>query len=193
MRPINKSLGFDGHAREYRVKSLKMHRITSVRSFDTRRPRGQGLVEFSLILPLLLLAIVSIVEFGRLMFTISSVASASRDAARYGSSVGTDAFGIAHYQDCIGIRETVRRLSFFVELDIVIEFDEDGPGGVLPVEYCQPGLNADPTVVAILGSQIVVEVTGNYRSLVLAGLFKLPPIPVLLENRRTILRDIFID
>ncbi len=161
--------------------------------FNDRRPRGQGLVEFSLIMPLLLLVIVSIIDFGRLMFTISSVASASRDAARYGASVGTDAFGIAHYQDCIGIRETVRRLSYFVELDIVIEFDEDGPGGVPPAEYCQPGLNADPAVVATLGSQIVVEATGNYHSLVLSGLFNLPPIPVLSENRRTILRDIFID
>ncbi len=170
-----------------------MHRITSMRSFDTREARGQGLVEFSLIMPLLLLVIVSIIDFGRLMFTISSVASASRDAARYGASVGTDAFGIAHYQDCIGIRGTVERLSYFLELDIVIEFDEDGPGGVLPVEYCQPGLNADPAVVATLGSQIIVEATGNYRSMVLSGLFKLPPIPVLSDNRRTILRDIFID
>jgi hypothetical protein len=144
-------------------------------------------------MPLLLLVIVSIIDFGRLMFTISSVSSASRDAARYGASVGTDAFGIAHYQDCIGIRETVRRLSYFVELNIVIEFDEDGPGGVLPVEYCQPGLNADPTVVAILGSQIAVEATGNYSSMVLTGLFNLSPLPVISENRRTILRDIFID
>jgi hypothetical protein len=164
-----------------------------MRSFDTREARGQGLVEFSLIMPLLLLIIVSIIDFGRLMFTISSVASASRDAARYGASVGTDAFGIAHYQDCIGIRGTVERLSYFLELDIVIEFDEDGPGGVPPVEYCQPGLNADPAVVATLGSQIIVEATGNYRSMVLSGLFKLPPIPVLSDNRRTILRDIFID
>ena len=100
-----------------------MHRITSMHSFDTRGARGQGLVEFSLIMPLLLLVIVSIVDFGRLMFTISSVASASRDAARYGASVGTDAFDIAHYQDCTGIRGTVERLSYFLELNIVIEFD----------------------------------------------------------------------
>jgi hypothetical protein len=161
--------------------------------FNARGRRGQSLVEFALILPALLLVVVSIIDFGRLMFTISSVASASRDAARYSASVGTDAFGIAHYQDCIGIRETVRRLSFFLELDIVIEFDEDGPGGVQAYEYCLPGLDADPAVVATLGSRIVVKATGNYRSMVLSGLFKLPPIPVISESRRTILRDIFID
>ncbi len=170
-----------------------MHLLKTKPLFDMRRPRGQGLVEFSLIMPLLLLVIVSIIDFGRLMFTISSVASASRDAARYGASVGTDSFGIAHYQDCIGIRETVRRLSFFVELDIVIEFDEDGPGGTQPDEYCQPGLDADPRIDATLGSQITVKATGTYRSMVLSGLFNLPGIPVISESRRTILRDIFID
>ncbi len=175
------------------MRFIISHLVKTKPSFNARRPKGQGLVELALILPALLLLIFSIIDFGRLMFTISSVASASRDAARYGASVGTDAFGIAHYQDCIGIRETVRRLSYFVELDIVIEFDEDGPGGVPPAEYCQPGLNADPAVVATLGSQIVVEATGNYRSLVLTDLFKLPPIPVISENRRTILRDIFIN
>jgi hypothetical protein len=160
---------------------------------NSRRPKGQGLVEFALILPALLLVIVSIIDFGRLMFTISSVSSASRDAARYGASVGTDNFGIAHYQDCTGIRKSVQRLSYFTELEIVIEFDEDGPGGVPEVRYCPVGLDSDPTIVATLGSQIVVKATGNYRSLVLSGVFKLPPIPVISENRRTILRDIFID
>jgi hypothetical protein len=162
-------------------------------SFDTRENRGQGLVEFSLIVPLLLVVIVSIIDFGRLMFTISSVASASRDAARYGASVGTDAFGIAHFQDCSGIRGTVERISYFLELDIVIEFDEDGPGGAQPEVYCQPSLDADPTVDATLGSQIVVNATGNYRSLVLSGLLNMAPIPVSSESRRTILRDIFIN
>jgi hypothetical protein len=158
-----------------------------------RSPRGQGLVEFALILPALLLVVVSIIDFGRLMFTISSVASASRDAARYGASVGSDASGVAHYQDCAGIRETAQRLSSFLELDIVIEYDEDGPGGAPSVEYCQPGLNADPSFDATLGSQIIVKTTGTYRSLVLSGLFKLPGIPVISETRRTVLRDIYID
>ena len=174
------------------MRFIRRHLVKKQPLFNARGRRGQSLVEFALILPALLLVVVSIIDFGRLMFTISSVASASRDAARYSASVGTDAFGIAHYQDCIGIRETVRRLSFFVELDIVIEFDEDGPGGTQPDEYCQPGLDADPRTDATLGSQITVKATGTYRSMVLSGLFNLPGIPVISESRRTILRDIFI-
>lgn len=175
------------------MKFIMRHLVKIKHLFNTRGPRGQGLVEFALILPALLLVVVSIIDFGRLMFTISSVASASRDAARYGASVGEDASGVAHYQDCAGIRETIQRLSFFVESDVLIEYDMDGPGGAQAVEFCQPGLNVDPLFDAILGSQIVVKVTGTYRSLVLSGLLQLPEIPVISETRRTILRDIFIN
>jgi hypothetical protein len=170
-----------------------MHLVTAKPSFDARGNRGQGLVEFALILPALLLIVISIIDFGRLMFTISSVSSASRDAARYGASVGTDPSGFTHYQDCAGIRATLERLSYFLEVDIVIEFDVDGPGGDLPEVYCPPGIEADPTIDAPLGSQIVVRATGNYRSLILSSMLNLPAIPVISESRRTILRDIFID
>ena len=66
--------------------------------------KGQGLVEFALILPIFLTLIMGIVEFGRLMITYAGVASASREATRYGASVGTNASGVEHYRDCDGIR-----------------------------------------------------------------------------------------
>ena len=116
------------------MRFIIRHLVKIKHLFNARGPRGQGLVEFALILPALLLVVVSIIDFGRLMFTISSVASASRDAARYGASVGADAAGVAHYQDCAGIRETIQRLSFFIELDIVLEYDTDGPSGAQAVE-----------------------------------------------------------
>ena len=157
------------------------------------KPRGQGLVEFALILPVLLIVVVSIIDFGRLMITISSVASATRDAARYGASVGANASGTAHYQDCAGIWETVHQHSLFLELDIVIEYDADGPGGNAPIEYCQLGLPVDPAFQATLGSQIIVKTSAPYNSFVLTGVLKMPEIPVFSEVRRTILRDIFIN
>lgn len=151
------------------------------------------MVEFALVLPVLLLLVLGIVDFGRLMITISSVSSASRDAARYGASVGTDGSGTAHYQDCQGIRETVQRHSLFLNLDLAIEYDADGPGASDPVAYCPQGLVADPSIQASLGSQIVVQAEATYSSFVLSGIFKLPSIPIFSEARRTILRDIFID
>jgi hypothetical protein len=173
------------------VKFIRGHFIRNNSRFAAHR--GQGLVEFALVLPALLLVVVSIIDFGRLMITISSVASATRDAARYGASVGANASGTAHYQDCTGIRETVHQKSLFLELDILIEYDADGPGANASIEYCSSGVPVDPAFQATLGSQIIVKASAPYNSFFLTGILKMPSIPVSSEARRTILRDIFID
>ena len=48
-----------------------------------QRSRGQALIEFALMLPLLLLLIVGAIEFGRLFFTKIVVTNAAREAAYY--------------------------------------------------------------------------------------------------------------
>jgi Flp pilus assembly protein TadG len=48
------------------------------------RDRGQNLVEFALLLPLLLLFILGIVEFGVAIFAYNTVANAAREGARVG-------------------------------------------------------------------------------------------------------------
>ena len=50
--------------------------------------RAQAMVEFMLALPLLLVLIYGTIEVARLVFIFSSVANASRQAARYGSGAG---------------------------------------------------------------------------------------------------------
>jgi len=49
-----------------------------------RRERGQELVEFALILPLLLLLIVGIFEFGYIVFAYNTLSNAVREGARLG-------------------------------------------------------------------------------------------------------------
>jgi len=46
--------------------------------------RGQQLVEFALLLPLLLLLLFGIIEFGIAVFRYDTIANASREIARYG-------------------------------------------------------------------------------------------------------------
>ena len=150
---------------------------------------AQGLVEFALILPVLLLLVLGIVEFGRLLTAISSVSTASRDAARYAASVGETPAGTPHYQDCLGIREAARKVAVFVDPSMVIKYDVDGPGGTLPVEYCQVGKTTDPIQVS-LGARISVRVTDVFKPLV--PLVKLPAIPIASETVRTVLRDVYI-
>jgi len=52
--------------------------------------QGQGLVELALVLPILLLLLFGIIEFGRVMGAGVIVTHSARDAARYGTVGATD-------------------------------------------------------------------------------------------------------
>lgn len=47
---------------------------------------GQGLVEFALTLPLMLLILVGVLDLGRLSFAAMTVTNAAREGARYGAT-----------------------------------------------------------------------------------------------------------
>ncbi|MGJ3238814.1 MAG: TadE/TadG family type IV pilus assembly protein [Anaerolineae bacterium] len=68
---------------------------------------GQALVEFSLILPVLLIVILGIIDFGRILLIFSNVSSSARDAARQATLVGnfTDAQmgNVPRYMACANI------------------------------------------------------------------------------------------
>jgi hypothetical protein len=51
--------------------------------FGNRRQQGVAMVEFAIALPLLLLLLLGIAEFGRLLVQYNSLLQASRDAGRY--------------------------------------------------------------------------------------------------------------
>ena len=57
---------------------------------------GQGMVEFALVLPLLLLLVYGVIEAGRLLFIYSAVFTSSREGARYGSASGDVGGGVPH-------------------------------------------------------------------------------------------------
>ncbi len=61
--------------------------------FDSRQ-RGQTLVEFALLLPVLILLVLAIFEFGRAFYAYSTVANAAREAARFGTVDPTNTQGI---------------------------------------------------------------------------------------------------
>ncbi len=54
------------------------------------KEKGQSLVEFTLVLPILLILLLGIVVFGQIFFSYMVIQNASRDAARYGSVGATD-------------------------------------------------------------------------------------------------------
>jgi Flp pilus assembly protein TadG len=52
--------------------------------------RGQALVEFALILPLLILILMGIIEFGRLWMTMITLSGAAREGARWAAVTAPD-------------------------------------------------------------------------------------------------------
>ncbi len=144
--------------------------------------KAQGLVEFALILPILLLLIIGIVEFGRFLFFYSSVTSASREAARYGAAVG-EVGDVNRYADCDGIRNAARRAGTFANLedgDITIEYDR----GMTPTIASCP-----PSVPINLADRIVVSVSKEFQPIV--AFVNIPfNFPVNSTTARTIIKEV---
>ena len=59
-----------------------------------KRAHGQAMVEFALVIPVMLLLVFGVVEFGRAYYTYSALTNAARKGARYGSLHPTDTAGI---------------------------------------------------------------------------------------------------
>lgn len=78
---------------------------------NLRTERGASLVEFTLILPLLLLLVFGIIEFGLLMYNKAMLTNASREGARA---------GIVYNYD--NVNDTIDRLSQTEILQIVNDY-----------------------------------------------------------------------
>jgi hypothetical protein len=151
-------------------------KVLSAQSREKNQKRGQTLVEFALAIPIFLILIFGIFEFGRVMLTYTSVFTASREAARYAASTEEIAEDTLRFEDCSGIEEAARRVGFFAELThiyIFYDYHADGfvdirnfSGNNLPVDGAgnllpQCGQNNIPQPG--LGDQIIILVTADYE------------------------------
>ena len=64
------------------------------KSKSKSRERGQELVEFALVIPVVMMVMMAILEFGMLIFSYNTISNAAREGARYGSVFPTDITGI---------------------------------------------------------------------------------------------------
>ncbi|MFZ5883913.1 MAG: Ig-like domain repeat protein [Chloroflexota bacterium] len=133
--------------------------------FNPQKSKGQAVVEFAFVLPILLLVVYGLIETGRLLFIYSSVNNATRQAARYGSTSGTNNAGVLHYQDCDGIRQQAKASDFLNVInpaDIVITYDR-GPG---TASYDTCNGSVDTGVKPSQGDRVVVSVQADYNTIV---------------------------
>lgn len=163
----------------------------------TGRKKAQTLVEFALILPILLMIIYGLLEVGRLIFIYSTVVSASREAARYGSATGLNVTGgVARYRDCAGIRAAAQNVDFLdviSDANISITYDK-GPGtsnySTCPVGQSTGG-PTDAQVNTAPLTRIKVQVSATFTPL--AAIVPLNPITFALFNARTIIGSVQIN
>jgi len=154
---------------------------------------AQGMVEFALVLPILLLVILGIFAFGHMFFVYSSVVSASREAARWGSAVGEAPSSLPRYQDCAAIRAAAVRVGAFAGVDtasVAIDYDHgpvDPPPAPVYANCPMVGNGPDSTQVE-RGDRIVVRVTVQYTPIV--PLVDLPSFPITAETARTIVKSV---
>jgi Flp pilus assembly protein TadG len=163
------------------------------------------MVEFALVLPVLLVLIYGLLETGRLLFIYSSVVSASRNAARYGSADGTSSNGMPYYQDCNGISAAANNLAIINPLsNVSITYDAGWDSNSLP-QYIT-GISAtiqckDITWTQTIfnnmhsGDRINVTVTAQYSPIIaIANLIpSFKPITITSQSSRTLLLSVAIN
>lgn len=93
---------------------------------NSNAQRGQSLVEMALTLPVVLMLLMGIMDFGRMMFLYSQVSNAAREGARYGSVTGPSQIS-PQYLDCAAIRDATRQIlgieQPIADEDITIQYD----------------------------------------------------------------------
>lgn len=162
---------------------------------NRRNSKGQSMVEFALALPVILLIVFGIIEFGYLLFVYSSVNSASRNSARYGIAVGEVTGGEHRYYDCDGIIEAGMGAGRFAGL-VDSEFD---------ITYIRQDAS-DPTVwntiysdcpsvaalagadVIVFGDRIEVTVEHLYQPLITFMGLDVGPFTMSSRSTRTIVK-----
>jgi len=111
-----------------------------------RSERGQGLVEFALIFPVLILLLVGIFDAGRLVFAYNNITNAAREAART---------GIVNQTISVIENEAINQAS---TLGLTT--------GQVDVEFCQPdGSGCTTTAPTNLDALVQVQVSYDWTAI----------------------------
>lgn len=93
------------------------------------KPKGQSLVEFAILLPVLLLISIVVVDLGRAVYYYSAIHNAAREGVRY---------GIIYPDDPDGMRNTTIEYAFGLGLkDVEVIFADLGDPQIID-DICNP-------------------------------------------------------
>ncbi len=159
-----------------------------------KKIRAQAMVEFMLALPILLMLLYGMIEVGRLIFIFSSVANASRQAARYGSASG-EVNNVTFYQDCDGIREAANQSAFIItfnEINITYDRGVNPDGTPIPITGIDPDPSANSCPIEHdtirNGDRIIVQVSATYEPII--SIIPIEPMNIVSASARSFLISI---
>ena len=92
-----------------------------------RDSRGQSLIEFALILPMMLVVMFMITEFGRALYTYNVLATAARAAARAAVVSGSGSYQTKGTDRALEILKSAR-LDTGATLDVAVQDNYNGSG-----------------------------------------------------------------
>lgn len=155
----------------------------------TRHQRAHAMTEMALTLPILLMVIMGIMDFGRAFFIYSQVSNAAREGARWGSVTGVVPQGqLEQWQDCDAIREAVvDKFGLALDIepgDIIIEYDD----GATLLPYNCNGTSGPAADQMSQGDRIRVTVSTEFQFLTPIISSFLTEVPLSFTAARSIFR-----
>lgn len=164
---------------------------------ESKQEQGQGMVEFAIALPVILIFLIGIIEAGWLMFFMNDVSMASREAARYAAVVGdsdhikSGTTHYLHYEDCDGIRAAAYRIGAYAGISKPAQVEVYYPSISTANRYCDPTVSPEKRISSVaLGDRIYVRVIGHYQPL--AYILKLPTYNFAVVSTYSIMKNISV-
>lgn len=154
------------------LRALKRH--------HSRLARGQALVEFAIILPVMLLLLLIVIDFGRLFASYVQVSNASREGAAYAQGKPTDSVGIkAHAvsemnsqgqagQGTLDVTETCAN-SAGTTIDCALAAGGAGSGNTITVSATEQFTFLTPLISSFFGGGVALNASTAASVLSLAS------------------------
>lgn len=151
---------------------------------------GQGLVEFALLLPVLMLVTMGIFDFGRVMIAYSTMSNSVREAARYAELYDADNPEDSPYLDCATISGLASRVTFGGPVTVTIQHIPVTGSGTTetPFTNCS-GVDDDDLQN---GDILLIQASTSVQLFtpVVSNLF--PVFPLKFVAQRTIAKDLML-
>jgi hypothetical protein len=170
------------------ARAITRPRIDSVATRRRGSPRGQSLLEFALILPLLITIIIAGIDLARYATIHTAAESASREATRYGSATAVVG-GTPRYINCAEIRKAAKNAAANLPLtdpDIAIKYERwdstATPPDWVEISGVCPPAGGDADIARM--DRIIVTVTTRFTPTVSL----LPTIDIVSTDHRSILK-----